>query len=153
MPLWLLSVRNLFTISMNVTFIYHHSFVLDLSLKKWSGAGGELDCALTVLQEFRIAGVMPNKDTYSILLAACERYESLLFVSLLFHLSLLSGALILRCFYRGDELSIALKLYNQSKGDSVQPTLEMCESILGTFKISFTLYSFWVLEAIMDTSS
>lgn len=43
---------------------------------RWSGAGRELDCALTVLQEFRIAGVMPNTDTYSILLAACERYDA-----------------------------------------------------------------------------
>lgn len=66
-------------------------------------AGRQLDCALTVLQEFRIAGVMPNKDTYSILLAACERE---------------------------DQASIALKLYNHSKDDFLQPTLKMCNSIL-----------------------
>lgn len=38
-------------------------------------------------------------------------------------------------FFREDEVSIALKLYNHSKDDSVQPTLKMCKSILGTFQL------------------
>lgn len=67
-------------------------------------AGRELDNAFKVLEELRNSGVTPNKDTYNILLEACER---------------------------DDQANLALELYNQIKGYSIEFTQQMCDSILG----------------------
>ena len=54
-------------------------------------------------------------------------------------------------FFREDEVSIALKLYNHSKDDSVKPTLKMFESILGTFQHhTFFLSNFYLFISIFN---
>lgn len=99
-----------------------------------TGDGEQLQMAADILSEMKGLRLYPNNITYSILMAASERYVQLnwlSFVSTKLVLSLFSIAYFFSIVCRSDDLEIALMLLSQAKEDGIVPTLNMYRCIIG----------------------